>query len=152
MGHATPLPSPLPGYHGAVLLVGMLWCYKAGGELPWPATVVHAEQGGLTECFMEVLREAPALSYSLLSLSLPLPACQPRPSHWFSLPEGTANGAALAMGMLILARCFPEQLKSMDSLLLHTGPHSRQAVTVTSAPSPQSNHNPSPGHHTHKPV
>lgn len=104
------------------------------------------------ECFMEVLREAPALSYSLWSLSLPLPACQPQPSHWFSLPEGMANGAALAMGMLILARCFPEQLKSMDSLLLHTGPHSHQAVTVTSAPSPQSNHNPSPGHHTHKPV
>lgn len=124
---------------------------EARGESPWPAPVVHAEKGGPPKCCLEVLREDPASSYSFQLLSLPLPACQPLPAHWLTRPEGVANGAALSTDTLILARCFSELLKARDAacnfILGHT-----LAGLLLSLSSPQRNHNPSPSHHTYKPV
>lgn len=78
------------------------------------ASVVHSEQGGPAKCCLEVLREDSASSYLFLSLSLPLPVYQTLPAQWLACPEGATNGAALAMDMLILARCFSEWLKARD--------------------------------------
>lgn len=81
---------------------------EAGAKFPWPVSVVNAEQGGPPKCCSNVLREDSASSYLFLSLSLPLPVYQPLPAQWLACPEGVTNGAALAMEMLILARCFSE--------------------------------------------
>lgn len=105
MGHPARLPSPLPGTALPVEDAAML---EAGGESPRPAPVVHAEQGGPPKCCLEVLRDDPTSSYWFQSLSLPLPACQPLPARRLACPEGAANGAVLAMDVLILARCFSE--------------------------------------------
>lgn len=140
VGHPACLPA-LPTAWDCLLAedAAML---EAGGESSWPAPVVHAEQGGPPKCCLEVLREDHASSYSFQSLSLPLPVCQLLPAHWLARPEGVANGAALAMDTLILARCFSEWLKARDTacnfilghtlagLLLSPHPHPHRVTVI----------------------